>query len=400
MRELVKRLRPTVRESKKIKEVVALHKKGIKIPKTVVRIGGSIAKGTFLRGSHDIDLYVMFDKKTYEKKDISNILERALKKFNPVRVHGSRDYFQLKKEGYLIEFIPILKIRSPKEAKNITDISPFHVKWVKKHNRKDEVRLTKAFMKASGCYGAESYIKGFSGYVAEILTITYGSFENLTRQAANWSYNVEIGKKEDIKNLNKAKASSPIILIDPVDIERNAAAALSKERFNHFRKKSKAYQKRDSLRFFEQEKFSIKKIKRKYNKKSLILLEAHPLERKKDIAGAKLLKALEYLRKRLEEYGLVVWASSWHWDEIAYLWLVTPKENISRVYRHFGPEEIQKQRSEEFKKKHMNEKIYNENGRLYIKRKRRWVASKDYIDAIINDDNHIRKFVKEIKRKR
>jgi tRNA adenylyltransferase (EC 2.7.7.25) len=45
--------------------------------------------------------------------------------------------------------------------------------------QKDEVRLLKKFMKGIGVYGAEIKVKGFSGYVAELLVYFYDSFRNV-----------------------------------------------------------------------------------------------------------------------------------------------------------------------------------------------------------------------------
>ncbi|MBD3252791.1 hypothetical protein GF386_03610, partial [Candidatus Pacearchaeota archaeon] len=54
----------------------------------------------------------------------------------------------------------------------MTDLSYFHVnhilKKIKKNkNLSDEIRLAKKFAYSQNCYGAESYIHGFSGYALE-----------------------------------------------------------------------------------------------------------------------------------------------------------------------------------------------------------------------------------------
>ena len=40
----------------------------------------------------------------------------------------------------------------------------------------DEIKIAKAFCHANNCYGAESYINGFSGYGLELLVYYYGGF--------------------------------------------------------------------------------------------------------------------------------------------------------------------------------------------------------------------------------
>ena len=152
-------------------------------------LGGSGAKGTWLSGNHDVDIFVLFDYKKYADKsgELSNLLEKYLKKAFPKakieRLHGSRDYFQLSFKGLMFEVVPILKISKAEQARNITDISPLHSAWVNKHAAKvkDDIRSLKQFCKANNLYGAESYIGGFSGYVLEIVTAYYGSFEKVLK---------------------------------------------------------------------------------------------------------------------------------------------------------------------------------------------------------------------------
>ena len=138
-------------------------------------LGGSGAKGTWLK-TFDADIFVVFDYGRYKDKssELSGILEKALKnKFrNIIKLHGSRDYFQLRENSFTFEIVPILKIKKAEQAKNITDVSPLHSNWVRKHKKLvNEIKLTKQFAQAQNVYGAESHIKGFSGYVCEILTL-------------------------------------------------------------------------------------------------------------------------------------------------------------------------------------------------------------------------------------
>jgi len=208
-----------------------------------IMIGGSVGKGTWLKGTSDVDIYVLYK----DDKNISDKLESKLKQTNLsyIRVQGSRDYFKVFFEDLEFELIPILKIDSPEKARNVTDLSPFHVKYVKskiKENKflADEIRLTKAFFKSIGVYGAESYINGFSGYVCEVITIYYKSFMNLVKDAVKWRPKVVIDvenfypdKSKIFEEINKDKLKSPIIVIDPVYKERNIASAVNCKSFSN-----------------------------------------------------------------------------------------------------------------------------------------------------------------------
>ena len=70
-------------------------------------LGGSGAKGTWLK-TFDADIFVLFDYNKFRDKSdkLSDILEKELnKRFKRViRLHGSRDYFQIKENNFTLPF--------------------------------------------------------------------------------------------------------------------------------------------------------------------------------------------------------------------------------------------------------------------------------------------------------
>ena len=274
-----------------------LKKKKIKAE---VFVGGSLAKGTLIRKrDYDIDIFVRFN----EDKDISEKLSSVIK---AERVHGSRDYFRIRKKNILFEIIPVLKINKPEEAKNITDLSYFHVGYVlgeTKKNKKlaDEIMLAKSFCFSQRCYGAESYVRGFSGYALELLVSHYKSFVNFIKAIAKEKTPIVLdpGKfyknKDDVLNqLNESKLQSPIVFVDPTFKQRNALAALSNETFEKFKKACADFVKKPSDKFFEE-----KKVNEKYFN---LILEASTDRQEGDIAGSKLLKFSRLFLSKVERY--------------------------------------------------------------------------------------------------
>lgn len=292
-----------------------------------VFIGGSLAKETLVKKEkHDIDLFLRFNKKYHEMQ-----INRAMKKLfflfkipgwktKIKKIHGSRDYVQIifDKHGVMIEIIPSLKISNSEEARNITDFSYFHVRYVKdkiekKKKLADEIILAKSFCHAQKCYGAESYINGFSGYALELLVISCGSFEKFLNAIA-----ISNGKDEKIifdpanhykdeiqviNELNSAKRNSPIILIDPISKDRNAAASLSHETFDIFKNACKRFLNAPSSEFFEHKRVSIEKM-RDYAmdiEGAFAVFEVKTSKQEGDIAGTKLLKFHKFLGKELEK---------------------------------------------------------------------------------------------------
>jgi len=407
---ILKKIKPSKEEEKKIEEVTEELIKKIKIKDAKIIIGGSLGKNTWLKDTHDIDLFIKFNYSKFKDKakEISNVLEKALRKFKLIRLHGSRDYFQIKYKNYSFELVPILDIKHVEQAKNITDISPLHTLWVNKQCRKrirnvtlkrkfirnvvsyDEIRLTKAFAKAQKVYGAESYIQGFSGYVLEILTIYYGSFLNLIKSASKWKERTIIDPKKQLKTplieLNKSKIQSPLILVDPVDKTRNASAVLSKEKYDLFIKACKEFIKTKSESFFikKQEKIP----------KNSIVIEILPLNGKKDAIGGKLNSLFNKIKKQiiLNEFKIV--KANWIWNDKVYFWFKLKSNTLPNLEIIKGPPISNKKHLDNFKKKH--KETFVKNNIIYAKEKRKISNIKDFISYLIKN-KYIKKEVASIR---
>jgi len=303
---------------KKIKEKISKNLKVQKI-KAEIFVGGSFAKNTLIRkDKYDIDLYVRFDKK-YKDKNLSSLTKKALKGFKVQEVHGSRDYFRVKvNKGLYFEIIPVLKINKPQEAENITDLSYSHVNYIKKKIKSkkliDDIRLAKAFCYANKCYGAESYIKGFSGYGLELLIYHYKGFVKFLKAMTKIKYQEIIdiekhhkNKKLILMNLNASKLNSPIILIDPTFKNRNALSALNHGTFRRFQQSAKKFLKSPSIKSFNLENLDFDLLKSIAKKKKLdfVVVEIKTTKQEGDIAGSKLLKVHNHLKREIKEYFIM-----------------------------------------------------------------------------------------------
>jgi tRNA nucleotidyltransferase (CCA-adding enzyme) len=396
--DILAKYAPTKEDQQQLQSQIQEVVKKINVKDAKVLVGGSGGKNTWLKGTHDIDLYVMFEYKKYKDKSdqLADLLHAALKKSfkSIVRLHGSRDYFQIKKEKYTFEIVPILNIKNDKEARNTTDLSQLHVAYVKKHAKiVNDIRLAKIFARAQNMYGAESYQRGFSGYCLEVLVIHYGSFIKCMRAAAQWKATHTIGKKNDIAKLNAAKKVSPLILIDPVQPDRNVAAALSREKYDCLRVKAKEFIKRPSQKYFERQQIDLKKYAKRGK---VIVLEALPLSGKKDIIGAKMLKAFEWLKENLEKNDFTMASAQWEFnhESISYIYFVIEKKQLSDNIRHDGPPRTQEKALELFKKKYG--KISFEKEKSFVMLPRKYKTAEECIEHLIQDQN-VQDRVKEIK---
>ncbi len=337
-----------------------------------VFIGGSLAKNTLVKkDKYDIDVFVRFNEK-YDNK-ISSLLEKILKSKKAKKLHGSRDYYQLIVDGITIEIVPVIKIEKPQDAKNVTDLSYFHVNYVlnkvKKKKLGDEIILAKSFAHAQGVYGAESYIKGFSGYALELLVCYYRSFEKFIKAIAKSEENEKIiiddskfyKKNLILKQLNESKLQSPIILIDPTFKQRNALAGLNKETFDKFKKACKDFLKSPSNKFFEKQNL-FEKLKKKY--KNLKIISVKTNKQAGDIAGTKSKKFFEFFIYKLKRQFEIKKAEFEYFENknLAYFYFAVNKKKDEIIK---GPLTEDKKNLKRFKKVH--KKTFVKNKRVCTK---------------------------------
>ncbi|MBI3034468.1 CCA tRNA nucleotidyltransferase [Candidatus Woesearchaeota archaeon] len=407
LNRVISGLKPSSEEAKAANNAVNDFKKKLKVRNAELKVGGSFAKGTWIAGMHDIDIFACFDYRKYSSSSdsLSDLLERHISGLNYRRIHGSRDYFEARHGKYSLEIIPILNITKSSQAKNITDVSILHTKWVRANINEslaDQVRLLKAFCIAQKCYGAESYIRGFSGYVCEILTRRYGSFINVLKAQSRWNEGTQTiidlagyyKHRNALSSLNASKTQGPLVIIDPVQMDRNAAAAISLETLERFRLAARKFIKKPAESFFYRESPTAEGIVKKNSDKrhKVIALQATPLDGKKDVTFSKILKAAEHIRKQMAFNGFKVQDSGIEWNDNPVIWIKTDIK-ISEETTISGPPIGSGKHSSRFKRAHR--KTFAKGGRLYAKSKRKCTEPMKMISSIIKEQ-YVRERVKKV----
>ncbi|MBS3084480.1 hypothetical protein J4411_01045 [Candidatus Pacearchaeota archaeon] len=341
-----------------------------------VFVGGSFPKRTIIKKDfYDVDLFLRYGKR-YSEKDYPK-LSRKILGFTKgiIVIHGSRDYFKVKvSPTVFFEVVPVKRIKNPKEALNITDLSYFHVNYIKKKIKLKKVlegvRFAKAFCHASKTYGAESYVKGFSGYSLELLIYYFKSFENFLKilsKKRSEKLIIDIEKQYKKENvlfdMNGSKLDSPVILVDPTYKARNVLAALSYETYERFRESAASFLKKPSKEFFEYKKIDFNKSKSGAEKKGLEFLKIRIKTKKErgDIAGTKLLKFFNHMAKELEKYFEIRYKDFEYSGGKAGEGYFTLKSRREIEFR--GPFVKDKKNLIKFKKEHT--KTYEKKGRVY-----------------------------------
>lgn len=204
-----------------------------------VLVGGSFAKGTWLPGLVDLDIFVKISPSTpdadFERVGLE-VGATATRGYPAGKKFAQHPYTEATVEGVRVNVVPCFDVRQG-EWKSAADRSPFHVKLVAKlpAGQKAEIRLLKMFMHGVGVYGAEIQRQGFSGYVAEVLVMKHGSFRSVLDWFSRYTLPVD---------------ARPFSLPDPVDDGRDLGLAVSGESLGRMVLASREFLRRPEAAFF------------------------------------------------------------------------------------------------------------------------------------------------------
>lgn len=282
-----------------------------------VIFGGSFAKGTWLRGDADIDIFVKIKPSvSVERFEVlgKSIGQEALKKHKPKLRYSDHPYVEAFVRGIRVNVVPCYNVEQGK-WQSAADRSPFHTEYISSNfddEKRMQARLLKKFFKGVGIYGAEISTGGFSGYVSEVLVLKYGSFENVLRAAADMQDRQVIAAGDYDSDIVKG-FRSPVIIIDPVDSRRNLGTAISPESVGRFVLAARAFLASPSLQFFREKKKHAKASAKLYP--NVLVVEFTHKERSPDIIWGQLKRSLNAMAKQLEIADFIVLRSSCITDE-------------------------------------------------------------------------------------
>ena len=267
-----------------------------------IQFGGSYAKGTWTPEKIDVDIFVKLKKSISEKK-FSELGEKigfnALKKYRPYVRYSEHPFVEALVGGTLVNVVPCYDVKKG-EWKSAADRSTFHTEFMSEKltgQMKNDISLLKCMMKANGVYGAEIASQGFSGYVTEVLVYYFGSFSNVIKEISKIKKNGKIGE-------SSRKFDSPIIIIDPIDSNRNLGTAISMENLSKFVLVSRAYLRKPSLSFFTNK--NLKLSKQKELEKNTLVVEFSYKNRSEDIIFGQIKRAANSLESQLTNEGFRV----------------------------------------------------------------------------------------------
>ncbi len=364
--EVLRRVKPSPEEERRLWNVarkVLQDLEGLD-----ARVEGSFAKGTWLSGEGDVDVFVYFPEsygREWLKENALKVLLERLSKYKYTISYADHPYLTLEVDGVTVEVVPGLKVSDGTKAKTPVDRTPFHTEFIRRNltdEQKDEVRVLKRFMKGIGVYGAEIKVRGFSGYVAELLVYFYESFRNVVSAAEGWRPPVMIPTAKPLREFTE-----PLIIPDPVDPRRNAAAAVSLKRLAEFVVASHFYLKEPSMDFFFPPQPKEAEVRGDVLLVRLKVLESVP----EDTLWGQVFRNLELIKTALEQAGFrVIDLGSWSEGDELNIAVQLESKDIGDWYLNRGPPFYELKNVEDFVSK--NDYVWvGEDGRLYSVKKRK-----------------------------
>ena len=181
--------------------------------------------------------------------------------------------------------------------------------------------------------------------------------------------------------LNKSKTEGPLVVVDPVQPDRNAAAAFTQENFDRFVAAAKAFLKRPEKTFFEEKEMDFAKLAKKGH---LVEIKVQTLDEKEDVAGTKFVRAFECVIKELTPF--TVKNAGWEWDKKSkgIWWFILKEKELPKLMDWKGPPLKIVPAVKKFKS--IYKKTFTKQGRVWAKIQRKERAPKDVLNRVLSEE--------------
>jgi len=332
----------------KLESCVSEYKLGSKIKEIV--FGGSFAKGTWLKNEADIDIFIKFKNEVDYGHfgDYGKLIGmQALKEYSPYLRYADHPYVEAYVDGVKFNIVPCFDV-SFGDWKSAADRSPFHTSYVISNlnqEKKNQVRVLKKFLKSLKIYGAEISIEGFSGYVCEVLILRFGSFLSTIKFFSTYSNDnsvIRITKSDHEQEKHKRIFDSFLVILDPIDENRNLGSAISSRSVATLIQSSRKFLANPGNNYFREEPISRPNNDLKDLLSSFILvIEFKYSGRPSDVIWGQLKKMTRSICKFVESYGfrILKYQCNVHEKEkVCVIALLYESLTISKLSFKIGPE--------------------------------------------------------------
>jgi len=395
LKDVLKRIKPGDEEEKILKNFL---RRLLQVSETITGyecvLCGSIGKLTWLRGDHDIDLFIMFPdvpRKELEQKGLEfgkKIITELKGKY--VIKYAEHPYVHGNIGGYNIDVVPCYRISKGQPIKSAVDRSPLHLEHIIENfsqEQRDEARLLKQFCKGIGVYGSDTRHRGFSGYICELLVLNYKDFHGVLKSARNWNLPKVISLDKAMIDAKKHFPDQTLIVIDPVDEKRNAAANVNAENLIKFIINAKKFLEKPDKNFFfgKMKPLSPKEIKILVERKTkLFAIVFRRPEMIDDILFPQLRRSLNRLKNLMKYYDFLTIRSYEFSNGNTILFFELETQRLSNIKKMIGPKIFSKRHSTEFLSKYDN--VYIEENTWVAEKKRKSLTVNDFLRDFLKKD--------------
>lgn len=354
---------------------------------------GSAGRETCMAGDNDIDVFVLFPSSTSREELEKKGLEIGRTVFEELNgeyhiEYAEHPYTKGKINGLELEIVPCFDVEAT-DIRSSVDRTPHHSRWVQENldkEQREDVVILKAFLKANGLYGSSLKREGFSGYSCETLIAEHGSFKELLEAAKGWNGGTVVdpeGHHEELpEELEKKFENDSLVLVDPVDPERNVTSVLSTENYACFVYLCWRMLEEPGMDFFTPEEtdlseFEISQELEKHG--DLLVMEIDSFDEVDDIVYPQMRKTMRALNREFKRHDFRVYDSGFFAGEKTKIFFeLDPK--LPDVKYVEGPKVFHNTKHlEQFRSKYDNTFIRDE--RLYAKTEREFSDAKKLMKA-------------------
>ena len=371
-----------------------------------VSIQGSYARDTWLSGEADLDIFAAFppsmDRSDWTEKILPAIKKRI--KAKSVDRFAEHPFLEFHLERIRVNIVPCYSVEKG-QWKSATDRTPFHTEYMQEHLTAEtrlQARLLKQFLKGLRAYGAEIRVGGFSGMLVETLVLQYKSFLKTLEHVSSWKPIIFLDLENPVPDQGSRpqEFDTPLVVIDPVDPNRNLAAAVRHDKLWNFVAASREMLENPGLWYFfppkqrPTTKFNLKRVIASSGRDVVAITFRHD-RIVPDVLWGQLLKTekgLTDLMTRQDFHPLrsVAWS-----DEVGFSAIIVELESstLSSIYTRQGPPISKTEDSRGFLDRHLNAKDtirgpHVENDRWVVDKKRQ-IRDVPRLVSIALDDSRL-----------
>ena len=368
-----------------------------------VSIQGSYARDTWLGGEADLDIFASFPP-SMERREWTEKVLPAIRmgiEAKTIDRYAEHPYLEFHIDGVRINVVPCYSVEKG-QWKSATDRTPFHTEYMREHLTPEmrlEARLLKRFLKGIRSYGAEIRVGGFSGMLVETLILHYQSFLQVLDRVSEWRPVIflDLEKSSGSQDSRVQKFGSPLVVVDPVDPNRNLAAAIRGDKLWGFVAASRELLKNPGTWYFFAAKYKqetkaqfSKRLDRQKRDTVVILFEHARIV--PDVLWGQLLKIEKSLTELMTRQDFhPVKSTIWSDERRSSAILVElDTSTLNGVQLHQGPPVSKKDDSQGFLDRHLDAKDtvrgpWIEADRWVVDRKRRILTVKQLVSVALED---------------